>query len=129
MNRQTSLTLLSFAVVGALALVGTARADADGPDYYRVVGVKPGSVLNFRSEPSVTAAKIGSIPHNADGIKNLGCKGGLSFDEWERATPERRAAARFERWCKVTYGNLSGWVAGWLITEGKAPKTGGEAQR
>ena len=107
--------------IAFLAAAPAAMADADGPEYFRVAGVKAGGVVNVRSEPSATARKIGALPHDADGLKNLGCQGGLSFAEWEKATPARRAASRLERWCRVSYRGVTGWVAGWLLAEGNAP--------
>lgn len=114
-----AVCVLAFA--GILYVAPSALADADGPDYFRVAGVKPGSVVNVRRDPAPSAPKVGELPHDADGIMNLGCKGGLSFAEWEKATPARRAAARFERWCRISYRGLTGWVAGWLLAEGNAP--------
>lgn len=108
--------------IAFLAAVSPAAADADGPDYFRVSGLKPGSVVNIRRDPAPSAAKVGALPHDADGLKNLGCQGGLSFAEWEKATPARREAARFERWCRISYRGVTGWVAGWLLAEGNAPR-------
>lgn len=102
-----------------LPFFGTpALATADGPDYFAVTGVANNDVLNIRTKPSVSGELIGSIPANGDGIANLGCKGGLTYQEWESATEEERAAAVKTRWCRVGYDRTIGWVAGWFLTEG-----------
>jgi uncharacterized protein YraI len=114
--------LLAIAVVGAISLgaIGHAAAEADGPDFNRVVGVAAESVLNIRAEPSARARKIGTIPAGADGIRNLGCRGGLSFEEWRTASPEAREAGRRARWCRIAFDGMEGWVAGWFLAEGSA---------
>lgn len=105
----------------ALCLPAVARSEADGPDYFAVSGVAPGSVLNFRSGPSVDADRIGRIPADADGLRNLGCEGGMSFGAWQQATDAERAAASRTRWCRVEYDGMTGWVAGWFLAESPAP--------
>jgi uncharacterized protein YraI len=65
--------------------------------------------------------KIGEIPPDGDGVRNLGCQGGLSFTEWQAASEaERRAAAR-SRWCRIEYQGTQGWVAGRFLAEGTRP--------
>ncbi len=97
------------------------RATADGPDHYRVIGVSPGSYLNLRAGAGTGYPKIGEIPADADGLANLGCVGGLSFAEWQKASATEREAARRERWCRVRFDGLEGWVAGIFLAEGSAP--------
>jgi heat shock protein HslJ len=98
----------------------TASATADGPDYYAVTGVANNDALNIRTKPSASGTLIGSIPPNGDGIANLGCVGGLTYQEWEDATEEERAAGVKTRWCRVGYDRTIGWVAGWFLTEGSS---------
>ncbi len=117
--------LISIAL-GATLLLGLphareAGATADGPDYFRVTGVTEGAVLNMRSGPGTEYPKVGTIGSDADGIRNLGCAGGLSFAEWQKATPEQREASRHDRWCRVSYKTVEGWVAGIYLTEGTGP--------
>lgn len=98
-----------------------AHADADGPDYFQVTGVADNDVLNIREVPEAGARKIGEIPSDGDGIRNLGCQGGMSFAEWETATDAERVAAAQTRWCRVSYGGVEGWAAGWFLAEGSFP--------
>lgn len=103
----------------ATGFLGTGQAQQDGgPDYYRVSGVSPGSVLNLRAGPSVEAAVLARIPAGATGLRNLGCEGGLSFAEWSAATEAEREAGRRRRWCRVEYRGTEGWAAGWFLVEG-----------
>jgi heat shock protein HslJ len=104
-----------------LAMAAGVRAEADGPDYFRVTGVAENDVLNIHEAPDAEAAKLGEIPWNGDGIRNLGCEGGLSFDEWQKATPEQREAGAKTRWCRVSYDGVEGWAAGWFLAEGSYP--------
>jgi hypothetical protein len=110
------------ALVIATAMTATAaHAEADGPDFLRVTGVSEGSVLNVRSGPGLSHPAIGSLPFDADGIRNLGCEGGPTFAEWQAASPKEREAARKRRWCRIEHGQTVGWAAGWHLGEGSAP--------
>ena len=100
-----------------LAGMGMAHSDADGPDFWSVRGVASDDVLNMRSVPSPTAPKIGAIPHDAHGLRNLGCQGGPTLDEWSKMTPGERKEAAKKRWCQVEYGGKRGWVAGRFLGE------------
>jgi hypothetical protein len=117
-------TLVGGALAAALLLllirVGPAQAEADGPDFYRVTGVAPEDVLNIRAEPSPHAEKIGEIPPNANCVRNLGCQGGLTFEEYTTLTPEQQSARIVEnpRWCRIEYQETTGWVAGLYLAEG-----------
>ena len=109
------------AFLAMLVWLGTAagaHATADGPDFFRVTGVAANDVLNLRAGPAARAAKIGEIPHDADGLTNFGCVGGMSFAEYQEATAAEREAAVKSRWCRVMHGTQIGWVAGRFLTEG-----------
>lgn len=112
---------LSLAWLVALTASGQAAAEADGPDFYRVVGVAPHSALNLRAAPSVDARRIGAIPAGTDGLRNLGCKGGLSFGEWQKADAAAREAGRRARWCRIAFAGTDGRVAGRYLAEGGPP--------
>jgi uncharacterized protein YraI len=105
----------------AMAAPAAALAEADGPDYYRVIDVRATSVLNVRAGPAVTTEKVGALSANARGLKNLGCECVMSFDEWASASADERAAARRTRWCRIEFGGLVGWVAGWHLAEDTGP--------
>jgi heat shock protein HslJ len=125
---MTSHALRRLAAVLALGLLaagapapGGARAEADGPDFYRVTGLEPGELLNIRAGPGLDQPRIGAIPYGTDGLANLGCEGGLSLAEWEQASEAERAAGLRTRWCRIRHMGIEGWVAGWHLAEGAAP--------
>ena len=99
---------------------GAALADADGPDFYQVTGVAANDSLAIRAEPNPRAAKVGEIPPAGTCIRNLGCKGGLSFQEFTELSPAEQAKRlkTNPRWCKVEYQGVTGWVAGRYLREG-----------
>jgi hypothetical protein len=118
--------ILSRATVALLVIAclvaqsGQALAEADGPDYYRVVNVAQSDVLNIRAQPTAKARKIGEIPPGADCVRNLGCQGGLTLHEFTTLS-EAQKAQRLRnnpRWCKVEYRGTTGWVAGRYLAEG-----------
>ena len=111
------------ALIGIMAIVanaGLAWATADGPDFWRVTGVAANDVLNMRARATWKSEKIGKIPPETDGVANYGCRGYLSYEEFERATPAEREAARKRVWCLVGYRDRIGWVAGRYLVEGEA---------
>lgn len=117
--RPSNLAALVLALATSLA-AGALWAEADGPDYYAVQGVAQNDVLNIRAEPSPHAPKVGEIPPNGTCIRNLGCQGGLTFEEFTTLSPaeKERRARENPRWCKVEYEGVTGWVAGRYLTEG-----------
>lgn len=108
----------------ACLLPAVAAAEADGPDYFRVTGVGAEDVLNIRAEPSAASPKTGEIPPDADCIRNLGCRGGLSFEEFTTLTKSQQAERLRDnpRWCSIKYQEVIGWVAGRYLTEGSCTK-------
>jgi META domain len=119
---RLTVWLPGIALLAATAMsCATAHAEADGPDFLRVTGVGEGSVLNVRSGPGLGHRAVGSLAFDADGIRNLGCEGGLAFAAWQEATPAEREAARKRRWCRIEHGGTVGWAAGWHLGEGSAP--------
>ncbi|MEA3277531.1 MAG: SH3 domain-containing protein [Pseudomonadota bacterium] len=112
------LTLLGAAVLTLSS--GMASATADGPDFYQVTGVAAGDVLNIRAKPDPHAAKVGEIPPDGTCIRNLGCRGGLTFQEFTEFSPaeQARRLKKNPRWCKVEYQGVTGWVAGRYVQEG-----------
>lgn len=113
-------TLLSAIAASSLTMLsGTAWATADGPDFYRVTGVAPYDELNIRAEPSPHARIVGEIPPDGTCIRNLGCRGGLSFEEFTELSPAEQEKRKKEnpRWCKIEYQGVTGWVAGRYLGE------------
>ena len=106
------------ALMALVFLPSSVRAEADGPDYYRVRHVAANDVLNMRSGPSPSAPKIGEIPHDGDGLRNLGCRGGLTFEQWQRSKPAQRTAAEMRRWCRIEYRGVTGWANARFLAEG-----------
>ncbi len=111
----------NLALVLSLFFPASVGADASGPDFFRVVDVAWNDVLNIRSQPTARSVIIGAIPPNGNGIQNLGCQGGLSYSQWQTASPAQREAARKRVWCQIYYRGTNGWVAGWFLSEGSAP--------
>ena len=106
-----------------MAAVSVAFATADGPDYFMVRGVASDDVLNIRQEPNAQSQKLGEIPHDGNGIQNLGCEGGLSYGEWQEASQAEREAAEKRRWCRIAYNGVEGWVAARFLAEGSEVAT------
>ncbi len=113
-----ALHLMVFALLLAgLGVVGSVLADADGPDTWRVVGVRANDYLNLRRGPSTEFRIVARIPHNATGLTNAGCYPEYNYGEWQKLTgAEQRLAAKM-RWCKVVYDGNRGWVYGKFVGE------------
>jgi uncharacterized protein YraI len=107
-------------IIGALLTAPAVRAGADGPDYFKIRGVAVGDVLNIRAAPNTGAKRIGSIPPGASCVRNLGCNGGLTYQEATTLAPQQRRQLLRQRprWCHVEYRGQRGWVAGRYLSEG-----------
>jgi uncharacterized protein YraI len=99
-------------------------ATADGPDFHRVRGVATSDALNVRMEPDATSRKVGAIPPGANCVRNLGCQGGLSCQEFMALLAAKRKQREREnpRWCRIEYRGLTGWVAGRYLAEVGCPR-------
>ena len=112
-----------------------AAAEADGPDFYRVQGVPAGATIELRAEPRANAAVIGRLSPDAQCLRSLGCRGGLSFREFNSLSPEeqKRRAALNPRWCRVQQAGTSeqrgasGWVEGRFLAEAACPAAAANA--
>lgn len=120
---MTGLRRLPPAVALALALlaVGDAAAEADGPDFYKVTGVRESSTLNVRAGPSPAAEWLGALEAGAHCLENLGCVGEVDLATWLDMSEAEREAARDRRWCRIRRGTLEGWVAGRYLAEDDLP--------
>jgi len=97
MTRSTRAVLPLLASLAFLMSFGPASATADGPDYYRVVGVAPYDVLNMRVGPAASYRIVHTIPPQGRGIENVGgCVGS---------------------WCQVRYQGVVGWVHSGYLAE------------
>ena len=118
--------LLTVLLTTLALLASNAKAEADGPDYWSVHGVADNDVLNLRAKANPRAEKIAEIPPGAGCLKNLGCVGGLSMEEFTTLTKKEQAARKREhpRWCQVEYRGQTGWVAGRYLGEGNCDEAG-----
>ena len=111
---------LGFLMGLAISLgAGVTSADADGPDFYRVRNVAANDVLNLRAAPNPRARQVGAIPPDGACIRNLGCRGGLTYRDFTELSPAERKQREREnpRWCQVEYRGVTGWVAGRYLAE------------
>ena len=116
--RQLGLAALVFS--GFVTLSTVAMAEADGPDAWDVVNVEAPDVLGLHAEPSARSPVVAGIPAGTRGLKNLGCTGIPSFRQWmEMSAAERERSSR-ARWCRISHGGVTGWVAGRFLAESSA---------
>jgi hypothetical protein len=116
--------ILFVAIVAVTLGSRSVLATADGPDFFQVSGVAGNDVLNIRSEADPHATKIGEIPADGTCVRNLGCQGGLTFQEFTELSPaeQKQRIKENPRWCKIEYHGISGWVAGRYLQEGGCSK-------
>ncbi|MBJ6124036.1 SH3 domain-containing protein [Microvirga splendida] len=104
MNSSVGALLLAIAAVG---LHQPAWATADGPDFFSVKGVASNDVLFVREKPSVASAKIGQIPPDGRGLRNLECR---TFHGGQEVINSDAPLPGTTRWCKIQYQGMAGWV-------------------
>lgn len=100
----------------AVLTASPALAVAGGPDRWHVQGVAAGDRLVMRSRPSTSGRMVGHLPANARDLTNLGCNT-PSFEQWLAMTEAQKNAAAANRWCRVSYRGLTGWVRGRYLRE------------
>ncbi len=112
---------LFLLVVLLVLFTDNALAEADGPDFYRVRDVSSGDTPAIHAEPDPDATRLGEIPPQSDCIRNLGCQGGLTFQEFTTLSKEQQAQRLKEhpRWCRIEYQGIVGWVPGRYLAEGR----------
>ena len=112
--------LYAVFIVWTILISPQAFAEADGPDHWQVHGVDANDVLNIRREADPRSEKIGEIPPDGHCIKNLGCKGGLTYEEFTTLSDAEKETIKKERprWCRIDYQGTTGWVAGRYLREG-----------
>ncbi len=96
-------------------------ATASGPDHWKVRNVASNDVLNIREKTTWRSNKLGEIPYNGNCIQNLGCVGGLTFEESMNLSKEEKEIIKMKRprWCKIKYNGIEGWVSGRYLMEGE----------
>jgi len=108
-----------LAAVFLILLTGKTLAEADGPDFYRTSNIAPGNTLNIHNSADTASTVTGIIPPDSTCIRNLGCKGGLTLNEFTTLSKPEQAQRLQEnpRWCKITYQGVTGWVSGRYLAE------------
>lgn len=119
---MSNLSWLYAIAIVPFMLTTPSHAEADGPDFWDVSGVRSNDVLHMHAEANARSRTIADIPHDASGLKNLGCSGMPTFQQYMTMTDTERARAARARWCKVEHGGKSGWVAGRFLKEGRTPR-------
>ena len=111
--------ILKRAILLSLLLLVTAalHAEASGPDRWAVSGIRQGRVLAIHARPSGKAPVSGNAPHDARGLQNLGCEGTPSLSDWLKLHGAARRAAGKNRWCRIRYRGIEGWVRGRYLVE------------
>lgn len=79
-----------------------ADGNAGGPDNWRVSGVANNDVLYVHRRASLASPRIGSLPHNARGVRNFGCR----WSDHDKGT-----------WCEIEYQGLRGFAAQLYLNE------------
>lgn len=98
-----------------------AAAEADGPDFWRVVDAPSGASLILRAGPGPEHIAVGAIGADADGAMNFGCVGGLTHAQWQAADATARDAAKAARWCRIGHQRMIGWAPGAHLAESDGP--------
>jgi len=106
---------IAFFVLVALALITAgeqASATADGPDFFKVRGIRKGGFVALRSEPADGATTKGRLPYSASGIANLGCvqvERGVILDDTDVKIGVM--------WCRVDWRGVTGWAKAQYLAE------------
>lgn len=117
MKNNVGALLLALSTVG---LYEPAWATSDGPDFFAVRDVASNDVLYVREKPSAGSAKVGQIPYNARGIRNMGCHAFLKGQEVINSDIPLPGTTL---WCKVRHERTDGWVNARFLKEDAEAQT------
>lgn len=103
----------------ALFAGARAHAEADGPDFYDARGLTAGESLVLRAEPRADGEAVAELPGDVTCLRNLGCQGGLTLEEFTTLPETERLAIERARprWCRVEAGGVQGWALGRQLAE------------
>ncbi len=114
---KSGLYTFSALVVAGLVTFSSPGFAAEESEFLDVKNLSAGNFLNLREEPVLTAQKVGTVPANTTGVRNLGCQVGMPLKDWRKATSKVRVVEMKRRWCKVEYEGQTGWAAGDFLSE------------
>jgi uncharacterized protein YgiM (DUF1202 family) len=100
-------------LLALFALLFSSSLFANQIDFFQIQKVKKNDSLNIRSLASHTSEKIGSIPFDAQCVKNNGCGKEIRFEALMHMQEDELKAflAQAEpEWCYVEYEGKMGWV-------------------
>ncbi len=100
-------------LLALLALLLASSLFADQIDFYQIQKVKKNDSLNIRSLASHTSEKVGSIPSDAQCVKNNGCGKEIRFEalmHMQEAELKAFLAQAQPEWCYIEYEGSIGWV-------------------
>jgi uncharacterized protein len=108
-----------LATVFLALLSGKLLAEASGPDFYRANNIAPGNTLNIHSSANSGSSITGIIPPDGSCIRNHGCEGGLTLNEFTTLAMPAQTQRLQEnpRWCNITFQGVTGWVSGPYLAE------------
>ena len=110
----------------ALAFAAPVRAaDAKPPAFveapYYALTNEVTRKLILRGEPASRGKRIGELPAGARGIEGKGCRGPSDVG-WEHLSPDLRSAMSKDRWCRVRWQGVEGWVSARYLRPDGAPE-------
>src|SRR5690606_6057260 len=124
---KRTLGALPLTAFGAVCLLLShavpAGAVADGPSFWRVVGVAYNDVPNIRLGPSAATRTVGIVPPATRELPSPGCTATPTSDGYERMTPAQQARAGDNRWCLTRLTGVEGWARGKFLAEDDKAQT------
>ncbi|MEZ5843802.1 MAG: hypothetical protein R3D27_08720 [Hyphomicrobiaceae bacterium] len=119
-HRFRAILTPCVAILTATAIGASALAEASGPDAFDVTGVRADDTLHMHDRPSARSRTIARIPANARGLKNLGCRGAPTFQQWLAMSEDERKRQARGHWCRVEFAGKSGFVSARYLKEASA---------
>jgi len=112
---STTVSCIALAITIACDFPAPTSAQDASPRYWAVTGVSDGKGVNLRAQPSLSGETVGTLPHDARGLANLGCRSEAGLNDASRQQGTQN------RWCRVRYKGVEGWVAGRFLKEDPSP--------
>jgi predicted Fe-S protein YdhL (DUF1289 family) len=120
--QQPALLATTALVLVLAGLAPSAGLSRDEPRFWSVTGVAGNDVLHLRDVPSAESRSLARIPHDARGLKHLGCRRNQpAMELWVRMSAQQKREA-LTQWCRVEYRGMQGWVAGRYLRPDGGPQ-------
>lgn len=103
-----------------LFIAPQSHSEADGPDFW---AINSKNAVKMYDTSGKKAKQIATIPSDTFGLKNYGCVGIYSYEEFIKLQDKNKKIRKKKYRCKVQYKGTIGWIDGAKLKENASKKS------